>query len=68
MCPSFECQVALMEGFSSLGAMPSVDELPGSFLLHLAADCDFDFVHWVPRNLCTSAQKSAKSRSTVVKE
>jgi hypothetical protein len=48
--------------------MPSVDELAGSFLLHFAADGDFDLVHWIPLNLCTSAQKSAMSRSTVVNE
>jgi hypothetical protein len=36
--PAFKGQMAFVEGFSALGAMPSVDEFARGFVLHCAAN------------------------------
>jgi hypothetical protein len=51
--------MAFVEGFAALGSVPSVDESARGFLFKRAADCEFQIVHWVPRNLRTSDQKSS---------
>jgi len=67
---AFKGQMALVEGLVALGSMPGINEPLRRIVLHLvlylSGDSEIHIAHFVPRNLRTSAQKSAISCPTVL--